>query len=210
MNSLKRKRNLPSTTPNFELYGDWGDHIDSLLHTLKNYEDVSHVRVIHPCTLILTYSVIARIPVHLDHELSCPRFKIMRWVEFDSKQNALRLHIKYLPDGKRTDVSTDAPVETVTRHMSELQDRLRLRNTEAIENIKQILLSVYANFSLSVQDSVPYEIVFHKQHNQLILRFKLSGSTPEVHALTTRDTMWIEFQKLTGIFWLVVVVSECV
>lgn len=115
---------------------------------------------------------------------------------------------------QRADQKKSAAVEPSSPWSCSLTS-LTLKNKEIYEQLEDAINIVCTGYHIVEEnETCPYELIYHKKHNQIITRFKLSNTNPELKLLkgfpSNLVMPWIEYNKKRNHFVLVAVMNECV
>ena len=212
----KRTRSDSDDVPAF-----WEEHkatIDELVK--KDFAVVS--KVYHSSMQSsLKFPVRARLPIKILNKLSAEDLRVAH-AQLESRTLAkppfICMHLKFektRPSQSPPTRGVQKPVADLSAQTSEIQSTLQLRNSAAIKTVQQVIQLVRNSYACEMEwdSGFPYEIVFHKKHTQLVIRFHLINQKPQLHPLPLlglNAEAWVEFDKVTQSFGLIVLVRDCV
>lgn len=94
-----------------------------------------------------------------------------------------------------------------------LQNNLQLKDKETVEAVDRLIKVVFKKFPKQMNwTGVPYQMIYFKKHNQIILRFKFTGDvipfTNDVKDECLKSS-WMEYNSKSKNFHLVNVLENC-
>ena len=95
-----------------------------------------------------------------------------------------------------------------------MEENLKLRNGKVIASVENLIKEV-RNYFRSQMDwgNAPYTIIYHKKHNQLIVRFRFITKSLQFNIMgesIVLGSSWIEYNQRKNSFFLVTILDNCV
>jgi len=192
----------------------WDDFIGSVATTVdRDYPQINKIETL-PLCIVFYFATIARIPFRLfgavlAHETYSGSVALN--MEQGKPNTVLRVNYSENAKHSRTVRATSHVLQSPKKFMEE---DLKLRNAKAIAAVERIIQDVRDYFPSQLDwGNAPYTIIYHKKHNQIIIRFcfeqnsfafDLSGDCASL------AKSWIEYNKRLRLFYLVSVVNNCI
>ena len=205
MFSLKRKR----------VNSSWDDFVDELRDQIDSkYKQVNTMET-SPLQVMLYLSPIARVPFSMFSYLDNPDYDGIVDLNPVTSQGKtkLTLTVKYGNNSKRSSVeATNSYVLQSPKRF--MEENLKLRNQEVIASVGNLIKEVQ-NYFRSQMDwgNAPYTIIYHKKHNQLIVRFRFITKSLKFNIMgesIVLGSSWIEYNQRKNSFFLVTILDNCV
>jgi len=205
MFSLKRKR----------VNSSWDDFVDELRDQIDSkYKQVNTMET-SPLQVMLYLSPIARVPFTIFSYLDNPDYDGIVDLNPVTSQGKtkLTLTVKYSNNSKRSNVhATNSYVLQSPKKF--MEENLKLRNGKVIASVENLIKEVQ-NYFRSQMDwgNAPYTIIYHKKHNQLIVRFRFITKSLQFNIMgesIVLGSSWIEYNQRKNSFFLVTILDNCV
>ena len=192
----------------------WSDFVDSLRTTIDdNYEQVNEIKIA-PLLVELSCSYISRIPLSLFNILVCTDYDAEMELSTQTKQSKTSIDVRVNYIEGRNKRLLDSVPETILQSPKEfLQNNLKLKNDSAIHSVESFIETVQKQFPTQLNwSNAPYTIIYHRKHNQIIVRFKF-GKIVEFQMMDENEQLkasWFEYNKKQELFYLVTVIENCI
>ena len=192
----------------------WDNFVTNVRATIeKDHEEVNTIES-SPLNIRLFMSTGSRI--------SIPLFGILKYrnytmnVVISTKTIGLKdiLYISVSYTEKKVKFDETRPLGIIFQSPKEyLESTLQLKDKQTIELVDRTISDVFGKFKTQMNwNGDPYQMIYFKKHNQIILRFKFKESIisfdKEIRENSLK-TSWIEYATRTKFFFLVSVIPNC-
>jgi len=220
MLSFKRKRRQPSES---ELWDEFAIQLKDTIAKDNKYSTISRVELMR-MKASFTMPVGSRVYINDIIALFSEVYQTKAWVELvksnSGPHTALTVHVQCsdsdsCASAKRAHTSTSPFTSEVDDTLKHLKAKLHFKNQAIIQVLHKMINKVKHHYAGEMDwdsDSV-LEIIHHKKHNHVIVRFKLNSQSPKLIDVSTPTRIsnpWLEYSQEDSVFWLISVVEEAV
>lgn len=190
----------------------WELFKERLVKTIDTDFEIIHKIIVEDNLVKCISSNISRIPVSFFAAFEGDDFKADITVESDRSSEPASIVITADFSSKKSRKPEKKIITTVESPREFISEKLGIKNESAIAIVDSVIQEHKDHFE-SVFDiaKYPYELIYHKKHNQIIIRLTFPG-TVRIHknerfgyAVPT----WLEYNKKNNIFTIISIVSDC-
>lgn len=191
----------------------WDEFVSSVRSKIeKKYEQVNTIQSA-PLSISIFMPTSSRIPIGLFSLLRYENYFATFTVSVTLLQRKENLRVQVSYSTKSVKFSENTSELMLQSPKGFLQNNLQLKNKETVEAVDRLIKVVFKKFPKQMNwVGVPYQMIYFKKHNQIILRFKFTGDvipfTNDVKDECLKSS-WMEYNTKSKNFHLVNVLENC-
>ena len=193
----------------------WETFVSSLRTLIdKQYPQINTIKTA-PLSVHLFMSVLSRIPLSLFEHLEYDGYSISGIVLAPKKTAKPNLCVQIAYTEKKVCLDSSKIILKNNNLQSPkqfLEQNLKLKNEDTVALVQKVVVSVHKMFNSQMNWNLPYNIIYFKKHNQIIIRFKFKENYVRIVSQNNfhLKSSWIEFSKKKGDFFMVSIIENCV
>jgi len=193
----------------------WDDFVTKVRTTIdKNYEQVNTLQS-SPLSISIYMPTGSRIPVDILSVLKYENYGstyVISVQQLEEKNN-ICVQVSYSTKHGRIEDQVQSAELMLQSPRVFLEKNLQLKDKKTIDTVERLVKEVHKKFPRQMNwTGVPYQMIYFKKHNQIILRFKFTGDFVPFSNDLKDETLkkgWIEYATKTKQFYFVSVVENC-
>jgi len=225
MISFKRKRRKPSDS---ELWDEFSIQLKETISKNDKFSTISRVDLML-MKAMFTVSIGSRVYINEIIDLFSECYNTKAWIELRHSKTSgayteMVIHVQCSNvDGsvtKKGKILNSMSPLTLTGNGDvptniALKEKLYFTNKAVLDQLNQIIQKVRHHYvgEMDWEHDNVLEVIYHKKHKHVILRFKLNSTSPKLIEINTPTRIcnpWMEYNKEEDTFWLITVLQEAV